>query len=395
MSTEQPKKRGRRKTVQSRGLCQRTFKKKDGTVYTGDIWYMRYAAPDPDHPGKTKMVFESTGHTDKTKAFEELTKRKAMVYEERHPELRRDNEKTFKAFVEDDYLPYCKDQADIKNKSNMCNNQLIPEFGNFLLKNITAKQVSAYLKRKLETVQPATHNRHRALINHIFSVAAEEEYKIISQAKVLEIHSLKKKKEPPGRDGALTKQQYQDLLKAAEKIPYMHQVIRFSTNTGIRRGRVFLLTWAMVDLINPPGYIHIPEDKHGDRHDAPLTEEALKVLKEREAVKQDGIPYIFYRERSKDRLYDVKKDWKKIIEAAGLTYFHLHDLRHTFVSHAIMSGIDIKTTQLLSGHKTDSMVSRYAHLHPEHRAKEIKKLSFDIPIEKPPEPDTSLDSSGL
>jgi hypothetical protein len=133
-TAEAPKKRGRRKTVQSRGLCQRTFKKKDGTTYVGEIWYMRYSAPDPDHPGKSKMVFESTGKTNKAEANEELVKRKAMVFEDRHPDLKRANENTFERFVIDDYLPYCKDQKDIKNKTNMCINQFIPVFGRFLLK---------------------------------------------------------------------------------------------------------------------------------------------------------------------------------------------------------------------------------------------------------------------
>ena len=403
----EPKKRGRRKTVQSRGLCQRTFKKKDGTVYTGDIWYMRYAAPDPDRPGEMKMVFESTGMTDKGDAYNELVKRKAAVVEQRHPELKRANEKTFKDFVTDDYLLYCKDQADINNKTNMCNNLLMPVFGRYQLKDITAKMVADYIKSKeaksnrlygdkTKGCEAGTLNRHLALIKHIFTVAGKAQYNLASQAKVFEIHSVGKRKEPPGRDGALTKKQFAELLKSAESIPFMHQFIRFSANTGLRRGRIFRLTWSMiVEDHNKQLYLAIPEDKHGGRHDAPLHPKAMEVIREREKVQQEDIPYVFYKESTRDRLADVKNEWKIITANAGLSWYHLHDLRHTFVSHAIMSGIDTQTTKLLSGHKTDIMVNRYAHLHPDHQNKAIKKFTLDLPIEEAPEADTALDSACL
>jgi len=405
-TADAPKKRGRRKTVQSRGLSQRTFKKKDGSTYVGEVWYMRYSAPDPDNPGKTRMVFESTGTTNKAEAYEELVKRKAMVYEERHPDLKRANEKTFNDFVLDDYLPYCKSQADIENKTKTCKNQLFPVFGRFLLKDITAKMVADYIKSKeiknnkvygdkTTGCTPATCNRHLALIKHIYTVAAKAEYKVIGQAKAFEIHSISKKKEPPGRDGALTKKQFAELLKSAESIPFMHQFIRFSANTGLRRGRIFRLTWAMIveNEDTKQLYINIPKDKHGDRHDAPLNDEAMKVIRERDKTRKDGLQYVFYRDSTLDILGDVKKEWKTITKQAGLSWYHLHDLRHTFVSQSIMSGIDIKTTQMLSGHKTNSMVSRYAHLSQDHQMHEVKKLSYEI--QPTPAPDTALDSCCL
>jgi hypothetical protein len=43
-----------------------------------------------------------------------------------------------------------------------------------------------------------------------------------------------------------------------------------------------------------------------------------------------------------------------------------HTLRHTFASHAVMSGIDLYTLAKILGHRDLSMVQRYAHLAPSH-----------------------------
>ena len=46
--------------------------------------------------------------------------------------------------------------------------------------------------------------------------------------------------------------------------------------------------------------------------------------------------------------------------------FRFHDLRHSAASYAAMSGASLMELRDLLGHKTLSMVTRYAHLAPEH-----------------------------
>ena len=52
----------------------------------------------------------------------------------------------------------------------------------------------------------------------------------------------------------------------------------------------------------------------------------------------------------------------------------LLDLRHTFASHLVMNGVDIKTVQELLGHASLAMTLRYSHLAPTHRTRAVQVL---------------------
>jgi site-specific recombinase XerD len=72
---------------------------------------------------------------------------------------------------------------------------------------------------------------------------------------------------------------------------------------------------------------------------------------------------------------DIKHSFMKACNAAQLADLHFHDLRHTFASHLVMSGIDLTTVKELLGHKDIKMTIRYAHLAPSHKMKAVDILN--------------------
>jgi integrase len=54
------------------------------------------------------------------------------------------------------------------------------------------------------------------------------------------------------------------------------------------------------------------------------------------------------------------------LKDAGITNFRFHDLRHTFASHYMMKGGQLRTLSSILGQKDLKMTQRYAKLSPEY-----------------------------
>lgn len=58
--------------------------------------------------------------------------------------------------------------------------------------------------------------------------------------------------------------------------------------------------------------------------------------------------------------------WKNALKEAGITDFRWHDLRHTWASWLVQSGVPLAALQEMGGWESVNMVQRYAHLASEH-----------------------------
>ena len=60
----------------------------------------------------------------------------------------------------------------------------------------------------------------------------------------------------------------------------------------------------------------------------------------------------------------LKQSWRRLVKRAGITDLRFHDLRHEAISRLLEMGLIIPEAASVSGHKTISMLAKYAHLDP-------------------------------
>ena len=150
-----------------------------------------------------------------------------------------------------------------------------------------------------------------------------------------------------------------------------HPILITALHTGMRRGEILNLKWPDVDFKNR--IITVQDSESGKKRMLPMDDtlcEALSLLPTRF---QRGYVFPSPVKEGQPR-YDFKRQFGNAVKQAGLHNFRFHDLRHTFASHLVMSGVDLMTVKELLGHATLTMTMRYSHLAPDHRMRAIKTL---------------------
>ncbi len=71
---------------------------------------------------------------------------------------------------------------------------------------------------------------------------------------------------------------------------------------------------------------------------------------------------------------DANKSFKFAMKQAGIEGFRFHDLRHTWASWLIQSGVPLSALQEMGGWESIEMVKRYAHLSPVHLQEHAKNI---------------------
>ncbi len=141
--------------------------------------------------------------------------------------------------------------------------------------------------------------------------------------------------------------------------------------TGCRRGEILSLQWS--DLRG--ARLGLRDSKTGPRT-VWLGREAVDLLASH--PRSLKVPWIFWNERLGKPIANVHSAWYHVRDVAGLRDFRLHDLRHTFASHAAMSRESLPMIGKLLGHRCVKSTARYAHLDDAHLLEAAEEIGLAI-----------------
>jgi integrase len=138
-----------------------------------------------------------------------------------------------------------------------------------------------------------------------------------------------------------------------------------------------LLTLKCQDVDLKRARIILHHTKNRQRRTIPLTGIALAEMKRLVPVRRLGTPFVF---GSKDGTGppDIWRPWKRALQEVEIEDFRFHDLRHSAASYLAMNGASLQEIGVLLGHKTLSMVQRYAHLSESHVASVVERMNTAV-----------------
>ncbi len=243
-----------------------------------------------------------------------------------------------------------------------------------ILGNPDIKQISAVDLNRAKTtllkrgIEKATVNRYIQALSPVFTFAVEQGYVDDTPFK-----NVKKFKEPAGRVRYLQQEEITRLLRECKRSSSVHlySVVVIALLTGMRYGEIVGLKWRDIDLKN--GVIVLENTKNGTQRSVPIVGALVEILGN---VPNNNTDYVFATEHTErtGKPVHLLLTFRKAVKRAQIDNFHFHDLRHTAASYLAMSGENLLTIAEILGHKTLSMVKRYAHLSNQHKASTLERL---------------------
>ena len=236
---------------------------------------------------------------------------------------------------------------------------LLKSFKDKYLLDITVAMISDYrLERRTEGASPRTINYELTLMSHAFNIAIRE----WEWLKDNPVQKVKKERVNDTIERWLTQEEEERLVRVSPK--WLQEIIIFAIHTGLRKSEILDLKWSQVDMIRRT--IIISEQKNRCVDTLPLNETSIMVLKERQKHGSSKSDYVFP-SNNKTRMIDrnLYRAFEIATERAKVDNFRFHDLRHTFATRLVQSGVGIYEVQRLGRWKNHLMVMRYAHHNPE------------------------------
>ena len=265
---------------------------------------------------------------------------------------------------------YIQDYAKLNKrtwKNDMCciDAHLKPFFGEMELNEITPLFIEKYRAKRLKTgVSKSTVNRDLAIMKKMFNLSID--WKLATENPVKKVKFFSEKDNLKER--ILTKEEEDRLLVASAE--HLKPILIAALNTGMRLGEILSLKWGQIDFEKE--LVRVEKTKSGKIRYVNINSVLSKTLENLKA--QDG-EFLFTNPKTGEPLKDVKTAFKSACRRANIKNLRFHDLRHTFATRLVESGVDIITVKELLGHSTVKITERYTHPNQKLKEKAVELLA--------------------
>lgn len=251
--------------------------------------------------------------------------------------------------------------------------QILPTFGAMRIDRLTTPVVAQWFYAYSRT-SPGGANQAIGLLKAMLNFAIRTGY-LPHDAPEATSPIRRNKRKPRGR--MLTAAQLAYLGHVLSCVPERNRwaadAIRLILLTGCRSGEITRLKWSEVK----PDRLMLNRAKTGPREQI-LSHDAIIMLK-RLKTKRLGSCVFPSQEDVNEPATNLRVIWKFIRARADLPDdIRLHDLRHSYASHSVMSGESVVMTGKLLGHRDPSSTERYAHLDGEFLSAAADRVSAEV-----------------
>jgi len=345
---------------------ERIWKYPFGSVYlrltkTGkERWYIYYRA----NGERIRQVVKNA--QSRTDALKVLQVNVADVFRGEHGFRKQEKDVKFSEFA-DLYLANARpNKKSWKQDQYRIEAHLKPYFGKLDLKEVTSLLIEKYRVKRLKAgIKKSTSNRELALLKVMFSRAIDWDYCTENPSRKVKFFSEKDNL----KERILNLDEEQRLLEASAE--HLKPMLITALYTGMRRGEILSLEWRNVDLTKR--LIRVEKTKNGKIRFIPINDLLLNELAGLK-MNNGGSDYVFLYPKTHNPVKDVKTAFNAAKRRAGIKDLRFHDLRHTFASRLIESGVDIITVKDLLGHCSVETTQRYTHSRADQKMKAVQSL---------------------
>jgi integrase len=223
------------------------------------------------------------------------------------------------------------------------------QFGTVRAMELSADHVERYIESLLLAGKSKTTvNRRTQLLGQAYNLAIE--HKRLDERPKPHIRRLSEVGNE--RRGFTTRR---ELDRIIEGLPlYLRDVVLFAFLTSWRKSEICSLRWPNVTLDTIR--LSAEHSKEREARSLGLEGELREIIERRQAL-TDG--HLVFHHNGKP-IGDFRKSWATACRLAGISGLLVHDLRRSGVNDMIRAGVAPHVAMSISGHKTDSMLRRYA-----------------------------------